>query len=91
MTTVTPAMPAAPPHHGGRQLEMRVRYDDADVERAAEAAGMELSPAERDSILLMLDDDAARLVREGFDAALARFVREEVLQVEAGHRASEDD
>jgi len=89
MTTVTPAERV--PHHGARRFGVLVHYDDADVERAAETAGMELSPAERDAILLMLDDDAARLVREGFDAALARFVREEVQLVEAGHRASEDD
>jgi hypothetical protein len=89
MTTVQTAPTVR--HPAARQIEVLLCYGDADVERAADLAGMELSPAECDAILQMLDDDVGRLIRTGFDAALARFVEHELRMVDAGHRVSEDD
>jgi hypothetical protein len=74
-----------------RQLDVLLRYGDDDVDAVADAQGVDISPAERDAILLAIDDELVRLVREGFDLALARCVREEIAEVQAGHRVADDD
>jgi len=86
----TPA-PRSSRHGDTRELDVLLRYGDQDVDAVAVAEGVDISPAERDAILLAIDDEMARLVREGFDIALARCVREEIEEVEAGHHIADDD
>jgi hypothetical protein len=83
--------PRASRHGTAREVDVVLRYGDADIDLAAQSVGVDLSPAERDALLEIVDDDMATLVRQGFDRALAQLVREEAGEVEAGHRCSEDD
>jgi len=91
MKLVQAPAPRASRHGDTREVGVMLRYGDEDVDTVAERAGIELSPAERDSILLAVDDEMAELVRRGFDEALARYVSEEIGEVQAGHAVTDDD
>ena len=76
---------------GNREVRITLVYGEPDIEAAAAALEVDLGAAERDAMLLMLDDAIADVVRRGIRAALGDRIREDVGSLQTGHARTEDE
>lgn len=76
---------------GRRQVHITLVYDESDIERAADEARVDLGDADRDSILLLLDDAIGEIVRGAVRSALGERIADVVRVCADAHASGEDD
>ena len=76
---------------GRRAVSITLLYGEGDIDAVAEAVGVDVGAAERDAMLLLLDDAIADVVRSGIRSALGDCIRAEVTTLQAGHCCGDDD